>query len=66
MAVATRRLYLDGTGEVVEHGDPAAVTLLVAVGQEIPAGYTEPSVEPAKVKAVESAPNKAVKAAPNK
>jgi len=65
MAAATRRLYLDGSGTVVEHGDPTAVTLLVAVGQEIPAGYTEP-VEPAEVKAVASAPNKAVKGAPNK
>lgn len=63
--VADRRLYLTASGEVVEHGDPAAVTLLVAVGQEIPAGYVQPT-EPVEVKAVTSAPNKSVKGAPNK
>ena len=64
MAVATQRLYLTVDGEVVLHGDPAGVSLLVAVGQEISDGYAEPGAEPepeAEVKQVAKPADKAVR-----
>jgi len=64
MAIATQRLYLDADGNVVLHGDPRAATLLVAVGQEMPAGYAEPEVKQVLVhedKQVAKPANKQVK-----
>lgn len=36
MFKADRRIYLDAQGKVVEEGDPARATLLIAAGQTMP------------------------------
>ena len=67
MPVSVRRLWLSATGEVVLDGDPAAATLLVAVGQEMPGGVVDPFDDPAgDVKSVEPPVNKMVRAPRNK
>jgi hypothetical protein len=72
---ADRRLYLSEDGKVAEEGDPAARTLLIGEGGEMPLADArkyglvpdEPNAEPAPAdeKAVATAPaNKAVSKAP--
>jgi hypothetical protein len=59
--ISEKRLWLTADGDVVEEGDLAASTLLVAVGQEVPKGY-----ESVVVKSTAAPANKAVKAPANK
>jgi hypothetical protein len=66
--ISDRRLYLDKDGNVVEHDDPTAATLLVGEGCELPDELAKQYglVGKAPAKAVDAAPeNKAVSRAPS-
>ena len=53
MSAASRRLWLNEAGDVVEDGDPSARFLLAGEGCEIPEGYSEPSAPKHTPKAVD-------------
>lgn len=54
---ASRRLWLDADGVVVEDGDPAARFLLAGEGCVIPEGYDEPAAPKHTAKAVDPDPD---------
>ena len=64
LPLASQRLWLTVDNEVVFEDDPAARFLLVAEGQPIPDGYTEPkAARKAEDKAVGKTDDKAVRRA---